>query len=386
MRNGYVDSASIWGVIAAMSYSRVEEWPEWTKQSAIEVTHALVNDHYLEIAPGPGSFAGAMGLYDHAMRNLAFMVSDSVPAEGVLKHAETRLRKWVSRYHASISAAFGRAMADENMEDWLGWAIPNSWVWHSAMLEGLFNQGLVPQLALVLGRSEDELHDAWERSCDLKQVKDWAKRQPDSDDFSLVRDAYVLAALLRGRFHDHFAEAADLQIMHHPFRYSFLPKKSETAIVVPTNTEKYFTSIILASAFAERTAKGRIALWAENVAKARRANKEGDIDLRHKPSNRRAEEKAVRAAKSADLTLHSRTAAAALDVILALAQSLTWFGLFSWAGFPPSLAMPMGPAGSATTKLQTGKSPGEIAASLVYRRRLSSLSHQVPGRIKGRWD
>jgi hypothetical protein len=204
----------------------------------------------------------------------------------------------------------------------------------------------------------------------------------------LAIDAYVLAALLRGRYHDHVAEAANLQIMHHPIRYGVLPKKKETTVFVPTNTEKYLTSIILAGALSEKKIKDRIVLWAENVIKARKAAKIGAIDLSQKDSNSVAESLAMDVAKRLDLRTYSRLTATSLEALSSLIiDGLVCLGLCPWAGVPPWVGLPVGPGVTAAIRQGTGKSTGEIAASRLYQRRarIRNLAKAVPGRIEGRW-
>lgn len=387
MTRGLTDSASVYGVITALSHDKVDHWPEWAKQSAIEMTCALVNDHLLEIAPGPGPYAGAMGPYDHAMHELSSLVTDSAPEKAWLKTADQRVKSFVGRYQPKIRIAHETLFENKDFTEWLDWAIAHAWVWHSAMLEGLFNKGLIPELALLLDCTEGELRQVWKSSCDLRQVERWATKRPPDDEFRLATHAYTLAFLLRGRYHDHIAEAAHLHIMHHPLRDVLLPKKPQSAAFVPTNSERYFTSIILASALAERGMEARISVWAQNVIKGRNATREKAIDLRQKPSDSLAENLAIDAAKRLEIRTYSRTAVIAFDALLPLVCGLSWFGLSSWTGLPPLGGVPIGPTAYLAARLRSGKSPGDLGASWLYRRRgrLRNLARAVPGRITRGW-
>jgi hypothetical protein len=341
-----------------------------------------------EIAPGPGSYAGDYGLMDHTMRNLAPIVSHSRPAASSLIQARNRVKMWAGRYPLIVKRAYAEVREDKSYPGWLDWTIANFLVEHSATLDGLFDPSFIPQLARHLNCSENELQDVWNRSRDLKQVEQWSRKRPDTDDFRLAIDAYILSSLLRGRYHDHVAEAANVQIMHHPFRYAALPKKKESTVFMSTNTEKYLTSIILAGALSEKKVEDRIALWANNVIEARKAAKIGAIDLSQKDSNSVAESLAIDAAKRLDLRTYSRLKAPSLDVLLSLViDGLSGFALYAWASIPPFVSLPVGPALDATIKYSTGKTLGDKAASLVYQRRtrLRDLAEAVPGRIKGRW-
>ena len=387
MIRGYADSASIWGVIAALSYEKVKQWPNWTGQSAVEVTCALINDHLLEIAPGPEPYSGAMGPYDHAMRRLVAIVSDASSNDAWRQKAENRVKRWVGQRHGQISTAYAKLREDRNLTEWLDWSIPNAWVWHSAMLDGLFNRQFIHEVARILGCSEGELQKIWQRSRDLNQVEYWSKKQPDSDDFRLAREAYMVAALLRGRYHDHVAEEANLQILHHPFRYTLLPKKVESTAFVPTNTEMALTSIILASALGEKKVEGRISLWADNVIKAREGVRAGAVDLRQKTSGALAEDLAIDSANRLGLETYPPGRVRDLDDLFTFVSGLSWFGLSTWLGIPPVVGLPIPPAAKRVVKSGTGKSPGELITSWLYQRkgRLRNLARAVPGRIRGRW-
>jgi len=384
---GHVDSASIHGVMAALGYQKIDQLPSWTLWSAAEVTSALINDPMFEVAPGPGPYAGDYGLMDHTMRSLAPIVSHSRPANSWLSKAENSVKKWAGRYPLIVKKAYDKVKEDQSFAGWLDYVVKNFLVEHSATLIGLFNPGFIPQLAVILNCSEKELRVVWNRSCDLKQVEEWSKKRPDTDDFRLAIDAYVIAALLRGRYHEYVSEAAGLQIIHHPLRYAILPAKKESIEFPLTNTEKYFVSIILAGALSEKKVEDRISLWASNVIEAKKAVITGRIDLSHKDSNSIAESLAVDAAKCLDLRIYSRLTTTVFDALSSvLVSGLVSFVLFAWH-VTPWIGLPVGPGSTAAIRHMTAKGLGDRAASLLYQRRarLRDLARAVPGRITGRW-
>jgi hypothetical protein len=384
---GHIDSASLHGVIAALGYQNIDQWPLWTLWSAAEVTSALINDPMFEIAPGPGTYAGDYGLMDHTMRSLALIISKSQPRNAWREKATNRVKRWVGRYPLNVRKAYEKVRADPSFQGWLDYSIRNFLVEHSASLDGLFDPIFIPQLSTVLNCSANELRDIWQKSRDLKQVDEWSKKQPDTDDFKLVIDAFVLAAIIRGRYHEYVAEEAGWQVIHHPIRYAILPMKKQSAEFPLTNTEKYFVGIILASAFSEKKIKDRISLWANNVVEAKKAVKIGVIDLSGRDSNSMAESLALDAAKRLNLRTYSRLSAAIFDALsILLISSLTSFALYAW-GVPPWVGLPVGPGTTAVIRYKTGKGIGDKAASLFSQRdmRLRDLSQVVPGRVKGNW-
>ena len=396
MTRGYIDAASIFGVIAALTYDSVDRWPPWTLQSATEVTSLLINDHELQVASTPGSYTGARGLYDHMTRELSLIISDSSPDASVRRSAARMVRSWVRGSTSAAVRLWTDTQNDPSFEDWLSWSITNQWVNHAVSLNGLFDQQFIPELALMLNCARGEIEQIYVRSCDLREVEHWSREQPSSEDFQLVTNAFVISALLRGRYHDHLAEAESLQILHHPFRNLVLPPQKEDSAFMLSNTEGYFTSIILASALGESTVEQRISNWAQNVVKSRAAVRMGAVDLSQKASHSVAEDLAMKAVKQLNLRVHPRRVAKSLDLLLdALVTGTAGclsFALIVWTGGPLYVSVPIAAAADVAfkgaVKRVTGESPGEKAASLLYGRsgRLHDLANAAPGRIQGRRD
>lgn len=384
MVRGYVDSASIHGVMAAMSNPNVEEWPPWTLWSTVEVTTNLIHNPLLEISPPPGTYAGDYMLMAHAMRCLDPVVSHSRPAPSLLIQAENRVVNWARRYPLSIKKTFDEVQNDKSYRPWLDSTIENNYlVEHSATLNGLFDLAFIPQLAPILNCSEKELHDLWECSRDLKQVKKWSRKQPDTDDFRMVMDAYVLATLLRGRYHYNVATLAGRQSIHHPIRYAVLPKKEKFAEFKLTNTEAFFTSMIIAGSLSEKLVKDRIALLAENIIKARNAG----MDLSQKDSNRDAEDVAWDAVKRLNLRFYPRLYTTGYDyLVIVIINCLVCLSLFV-SGTDPRWGILTGPAIKKALDFWAQKNVGDlIITEYSHRRaRIHNLSEALLGYIKGRW-
>lgn len=150
-------------------------------------------------------------------------------------------------------------------------------------------------------------------------------------------DAYVVSALIRGRYHDYVARKSGQQIMHHPLRRGVLPTARGSHQEFPVaNTERYFASIVLAAAFSQRR-KLRVASWTDSVLSARRAMDAEELDLRPKEEENVALETAVRVAKQLDIRAHSSVLDRALETTAALGiGALTSFWLEGWVGFAVS--------------------------------------------------
>ena len=80
----------------------------------------------------------------------------------------------------------------------------------------LFNAEFVPQIALLLGVGANELQRLNLMSRDEKTVGLWARSV--GDDASLANDAWLAAALIRGKVHEYVATQNGLHLAGHPFR------------------------------------------------------------------------------------------------------------------------------------------------------------------------
>ncbi len=366
IKKGLIDTASVSGVAGAFTYDHFNDWPQWTLQAAVEVTSALCNDYTLQVAPGPGPYYGAHGLTERIMLPLAKggLVFNEKISTSKHKEAEEKSRNWVRRNSAKVQRLFkDELFPDANLQAWLDRAISHFWVDHSRMLGGLFNPEFITELAHILSCTPKDLNRVWELSCDLRRVADWSSTRPNSEDFEIARNAYVLSALLRGRYHDHIAEQSKRKIMHHPFRRNaFLPRRKEVAQYSPTNSEVYLTSILLTSAFSENKTDNRIALWTENLIKARSLVSVKAIDLSHKDNDSIAKDHIISVFKRNNFRTYGRNLALGLDVVSSLIISTFTFGLCGWLGVPPQFGWLAGPTATFVSKKKSGRSIGKHIA------------------------
>jgi hypothetical protein len=390
MTKGLIDSASVHGVLAALSSKKIDKCSPWTLQSITEVTSALINDPLFEVSPGPGSYSGDYGLAVHMMKCIAPIVSHSTTPPKIVRKATNRVKTWTHSNHEAIRKIYEKLRTDKSYQSWIDNSIENFFVEHTATLNGLFDETFIPELAHILNCKERELFEVWQLTRNLNVVKDWARNRPENDEFRLAVDAYVIAAVLRGRLHDHIAEASHIQILHHPLRYPILPPKTKYLEFKVTDAEMFFNSIIVMGSFQEKSVKDRIACYADNVVKAKRAM--GEIDLSERGSASLARDAAIRAAKKIGLqTLSgglSRRLSIELDKLFwLLSESLAYFALFQWTRVQPEVVPLTGHVLNGATKIITGISVGDkIVSTYAFRRgRLSKLADAVPGRVTGNW-
>jgi len=382
MTQGYIDSASTYEIIAVLGSKRPAETYPWAWQSAITVTSSLINTSHLQIAPAPSLESGAGGIYGHLMLGLAELISHHRPDSELTQMAVRNTKQWAKDNVDKIRDTYAKLKADnKNFIKWLERSITTAWIEHSERLGGLYNEEFIPELSRILNVSTIELSKVRELSCDLSLLKHYATNWPDDDNFRLMTDAYVVSALLRGRYHDYIAQKSSIQVIHHPFREGVLPhlKKSGTVRFVVSNTERYLSNIVLASAFAERREKQRVSCWVENVLKVRKAVLAGAIDTRQKDFNKVALDLAVDAAKRVDIRIHPRWLDEVLDAIFAIGVgALASFVLNSWTGFVSKIIHY-----GVSRKVDIGKEA--TCRVLDTKARLRDLAISEPGRIKQTW-
>ena len=169
-------------------------------------------------------------------------------------------------------------------------------------------------------------------SSDARFIAALAARRPESDDFRLIRDAYVVSSLLRGRYHDYAAENSQMQILAHPVREPiYRPLRSASRIPIQiSNTQRYLANITVAAAFGERSHETRVAsVGVENVLRLRRGRDQ--INLAQKDRDETARDTAVEAARKVGVRVHSRLLENVLDAGIGLGSAaLTSFALVPW--------------------------------------------------------
>lgn len=388
LTKGLVDSGSIHGVMAALSCREIDQWPPWTLRSATEVTCSLITNKTFEVAPSLEPYSKLYGLFGHTMLALSPVVRTSRPDKELLKRARSRVKTWAARNPLKIKQVCDETRADKSYAWWEDWTLRNVLPEHTAMLSGLFDEEFIPQLSNILNCPKSELGEILERSRDSRNVEYWSKKRPNTDDFKLLCQAYLVSSLLRGRYHDHIAEAEGIDILHHPIRDLILPKKKVRVPFIATNTEMYLISIILSGALVEKEPEDRLSLWAEGIIKARNGVATQRIVLSHRDNDSMAREVAMEAAKIIDLRLYSNLRASCFDVLSAmLIDGFVSLVLCPWTGIPPVASLPIGPAIVAHIQLKSHRGVGDQVASSLSQRRahLCDLAEAIPGRILGSW-
>ncbi|MBI5779824.1 MAG: hypothetical protein HZA49_10295 [Planctomycetes bacterium] len=382
MSEGYIDSASVYEIISFYRNDQPKEWYGWTWRGAVETTCAIINMQNLKMAPAPSRNEGpATGEYEHLTKSLSSTITHIKPNSEIQRLAINATKKWANKNTKRIVNVYGELKADrENFSKWINLAVKHAWVEHSKRLRGLFNAEFIPQLALILNIEKRELERIRRLSCDLKILKDYSNRIPNDSEFRTMWDCYIVSALIRGVYHDYVAKKSKYQIIHHPFRVPVLDKLNSSASsdYDISNTQNYFASIILASAYAEKTPNNRISCWAENVLKARNAMSYEYIDLPSKHHDTIALNLAVESARKIGIRTYSRRTEKILNIICDCGVGLLkMFTLNPW----------IAPTEIVLKETMEIRRLGTIVAGKVYgtEKKLSELGRSVPGRIETKW-
>jgi hypothetical protein len=247
---------------------------------------------------------------------------------------------------------------------------------HVRMHGSLFTPEFVSQIVSSLEVSETDLSRINRMSEKETTVHQWLRTNLASEDAKVANDAYVLAALVRGKLNEYLARQNGFHIRSHEFRrpieISLRPGRAWSV----SNSEEYFVKIIVGSALLETSADRRVATWVDNIVKSQNAIEGKGISL----PNARADSDAERCAADGARVLGIRTTYARIRRELEVASALAVSSLLTFCISP--WAAPAGPAITVGYRHWRGSTIGEDVAKLLdTRARFRRLARSVPGRI-----
>lgn len=384
---GFIDSASIHGVVEALSYGKSEPRPTWTNQSAYEVTATLLTNDGFGVAPPPGRPNGTADetLSEMLSRLEGFRSEPPRSSSEAVAAAREKLASWVRENTAEVVDIVKRTREDESFEGWLDRARTLFWREHACVNGGLFSTDLIDEIALVLNCPRKELEQVQARTRRRDVIDRWAERAPNTREFELASNAYVIAALLRGRLHDALANAdGRIHLLSHPFRQYVLEGRPETARFVADNSMRRLLAILVELPATERNPIARATLWAENLSLARTMLPR--VMLKRKENDDAAIDEAVRVAKLMGLRTYSAHHKR-LDRIFGLAAaavSIKFAGL-ALARWVPADVLEEGTrvADAVAGAYVIGAADSLTSRVTGRRSRLAELTRAAPGRVAG---
>jgi hypothetical protein len=278
-----------------------------------------------------------------------------------------------------------------NFEPWLHRSIRHAWVEHATRLDGLFNAEFSEPIVLALNTPKADIDDLRLKSCNADHIATLAKKMPNTNEFDLMRNAYVVSAVIRGYYHQVIARNRGEHLFRHPFRRnSPLPPSLDQAAkqeVVQyrypiTAAQSAFATIVLASAMRSWRSYHRPKRWIETIRSVRGAVRARDGSLAS--TNLYAlswphagQEAAVQAARTLGIACPS----AVLNMMVDFAGAA---GLASATGLALT-ACP--PAAVPVLSVAADGVGGLIQPSkFLFGRRLERLAKRAPGAIDYIWD
>lgn len=370
--DGFIDSASIHGAIAALSLRGSNDLGAWERQSLLEATYLLLFTN-IGIVPGPGGYRGASGLFEHVVAQLPSLERRKLRTDSALRATKA----WLTKNPSALREAWDRLRAEPELPAWSAVSRELFWLHHVRMHISLFNPEFIPHIAPLLGIDSDELRRINRMSQDENVVQRWVKTNLAGDDAKIADSAYVTSALIRGRLHEYIASGSKVHLAGHPLRTSIQRplRRAEGGPVL--SSEEYFVKAIIGSALLETTQDRRVKTWVDNVVKARRAIESRQAALPETTIDSYAERCAADAARACGISASYSRVRRELDVATALGMgAILTIGVSPWIG-------PLGPIAAAFYAYHRRASIGDdIARKLMdTTKRFRRLARSVPGRI-----
>lgn len=392
MRIAYIDTTCLHEIVRTLDQPDPRSTKPWSWETAVEASCALISARNVRFPPSPtrdGAPAGALG---SLLLPLSDYVGIAEANEAIVKAGRVTSKTWAAKHIPELRDAEALLMADDvNFIPWLEWFTEHVWDEHSSRLNGLFDPGYISYIGRVLDVEQKDLEQVWKLSRSSAELDSRRKRGEADPEFVLMRRAYIISALIRGRFHDDVARRSDWQIMHHPFRDSILAGAtsiSKADEIGVSNTERYIANILMASAYKQRPAV-RVQAWVQNVIRVREAVKAGAIDARPKDSDEMALDIAVRDIRNLAIDFKGRY----LDLCLGASASIgmagyTTFFVAPWVGLGISVGSVLAGAGvTVATSIRPGLHDLTPSGRLSKRRgRLKALAKAGPGQIRRVWS
>lgn len=373
MTGGFIDSSSVHGALTAIVLGKHGRWTSWDERNVLDATYLLMHDH-IQVIPPPGSYAGAHGFYQQVVSRFPWLESKTTHKD----IAERNTKNWLTRYPNALASAWNEAQTDPNFPEWARLQRELFWPDHSRTFGGLFNEEFIPYIFGLMGCSEKELRKVHSLTKEVNCVRHWSKGELNSEEAQLAERAWLLASMVRGKYHEYFARAGKLQLISHPYKkYAWLKLKPGPSLPL-LNSEEYFLRMIIGSALLERSPDRRVKVWVDNIAKARQAITLAKITLPQTALDSDAEWHAVSAAKKIGMPSSPAIVRRTLDITVAVGLGLLiGITLSPWAS-------PLGPLAQQAHRHFRDASIGDDLAKLALstRRRFLKLASSVPGRIE----
>ena len=377
MTTGFIDTASINSAAGLLSTGSGGTWSEWDKQSLFDVTYLLMHSN-IKVLPTMDKLRGATSYYQYVLSK--FPQLNYFKPETQNK-AKTKAKAWLNRNISKVAEAWEESNKNKEFALWAQVHREQAFVRHVERHGSLFEPIFIPYISKVLKYPEEKLREINASSANLDIIARWSKSSRESE-IQLPQNAWMLAGMMRGKYHEYLAREEQLQLLQHPFRKGIGVKLKAVDSQPVTNSESYFINILIASALIEKKPDNKVITWLDNIDNARRAILNPIIALPFCSEESQAEKFAFQASKT--IGIHSRSAAfrRLLDWVfsVSLGTSIT-YTIAPWI-------WPLGPFVSpsihAAYKYVRGATFGDDVSRhiLFTKRRFQRFQKSVAGRIE----
>jgi hypothetical protein len=341
MTTGFIDAASISQIVQCLDRGYENQYP-WSLKTAIDLTVLLIKTDHQHIAPTMSQRGGPVLDYQDRLIDRLFsrqiIKSLSSLDNDTVKQTEKEVQTWAEDQQnlKILRAALKKLFNDqENFQQWIDWVVSRTaWYAHAVRHAGLFETNLIPHIKHVLRISQKAVEELYKESCDVEHLRTLARKR--NKEFDLMCKAYMLSALLRGKFHEKVAQSNSLQIMHHPFRELICQEGTQEGITFQVSKpSQMLASFILNGATHQKKLNDRIDCWVENIHRVRSLLATKRVHLDETPTDHAAFDVARDVAKKATIEMGDKRIHTFLDICSGLAiGTLTSIYLDPFAGIP----------------------------------------------------
>jgi hypothetical protein len=266
MTRAFIDMTALTSALGAVKQGTDSSLSKAHDQNLVEVTYFLLHDE-MRVIPHPGNSGGEVG-------DVATFFS-VLPEVTTKVHAAKQTRanllakEWLDSHQQMLATAWQSAIDNKALWDW---AVPQReirWIEHSQTYGALFDRTSIEYMAPLLGYPEMELRRIYDTSTNPAEVARWLKE--GGEDAEVAIKAWVLGWLIRGKYYEHLAIQAKMQLFPHPLRRGLEDVLEPTTSQQLNRSEELFIRMIIGSAQVETSPTGRVAAWAENILRGRKA-------------------------------------------------------------------------------------------------------------------
>ena len=234
-RTEQIDSSSLHSLISALVRKEKRGWTQWERVAVAEVTLGLLYRSDVGIPPPPKGSGRRYGptLLDYVFEILREYVTDAQPAARNKAEAIDSAKSWAKSHPRMLLKSYARFKEDPSSEVFTRWEISRDWLYHLGRLGSLIDEPTFDEVADVLKFSPQEQKSIRRQSKERRLVQLWSENCREKGEFppQEIIDAYLLSALLRGRYYHDLAIKCGGNYVWHSFRNYVLEPITEISRV-----------------------------------------------------------------------------------------------------------------------------------------------------------